>query len=146
MEEGLQAMILRFGTIFGVSRGMRFHTAVNKFCWQASFNEPITVWESAYNLKRPYLDLIDANAAILFLINKEMFDGSVFNIVTGNYTVKEVVQQIRNLKDLEIKFVDSKIINQLSYEVSTKKIENLGFSFKGDLTRGIKDTLDLLKH
>ena len=26
--------ILRFGTIFGYSPGMRFHTAVNKFCWQ----------------------------------------------------------------------------------------------------------------
>ena len=25
----------RFGTIFGASAGMRFHTAVNKFCWQA---------------------------------------------------------------------------------------------------------------
>jgi nucleoside-diphosphate-sugar epimerase len=43
-EEYLQALgetagprfvICRCGTIFGISIGMRFHTAINKFCWQA---------------------------------------------------------------------------------------------------------------
>ena len=29
-------VILRFGTIFGYSIGIRFHTAVNKFCFQAA--------------------------------------------------------------------------------------------------------------
>jgi nucleoside-diphosphate-sugar epimerase len=30
-REGLKFFIARFGTIYGTSRGMRFHTAVNKF-------------------------------------------------------------------------------------------------------------------
>ena len=30
-EKSLKAVTFRFGTIFGVSPGMRFHTAVNKF-------------------------------------------------------------------------------------------------------------------
>ena len=34
-DYGLNCIILRFGTIYGASIGMRFHTAVNKFCWQA---------------------------------------------------------------------------------------------------------------
>jgi len=34
-QRGLKAISCRFGTIFGASPGMRFHTAVNKFCWQA---------------------------------------------------------------------------------------------------------------
>jgi UDP-glucose 4-epimerase len=145
-EEGLEAIILRFGTIFGTSKGMRFHTAVNKFCWQASLGEPLTIWESAYNLKRPYLDLIDAAAALLFLIDLNKFDGNIYNVVTGNYTVKEVVDEIKKFSEVEIKFVSSKIINQLSYEVSTEKIEKIGFSFNGNLTRGIKDTLTLLNN
>ena len=33
--QGLQFGIFRFGTIYGTSPGMRFHTAVNKFCWQS---------------------------------------------------------------------------------------------------------------
>ena len=32
-------VILRLGTIVGVSNGMRFHTAVNKFCYQSSLNQ-----------------------------------------------------------------------------------------------------------
>jgi nucleoside-diphosphate-sugar epimerase len=145
-EEGLEAIILRFGTIFGISKGMRFHTAVNKFCWQASLGEPLTIWESAYNLKRPYLDLIDAASALLFLIDFNKFDGNIYNIVTGNYTVKEVVDEIKKFSEVEIKFVNSKIINQLSYEVSTEKIKKIGFSFNGNLTRGIEDTLTLLNN
>ena len=39
-KEGLRSISFRFGTIFGVSAGMRFHTAVNKFCWQASVGQP----------------------------------------------------------------------------------------------------------
>ena len=31
----LKFTTLRLGSIFGSSIGMRFHTAVNKFCWQA---------------------------------------------------------------------------------------------------------------
>ena len=145
-DEGLEAIILRFGTIFGISKGMRFHTAVNKFCWQASLGEPLTIWESAYNLKRPYLDLLDALSALLFLIDLNKFDGDIYNVVTGNFTVKEVVDEIKKFCEVEVKFVNSKIINQLSYEVSTEKIEKIGFSFKGNLTKGIEDTLTLLNN
>lgn len=66
LEDGLKAISCRFGTIFGASPGMRFHTAVNKFCWQAAMGQPITVWSTAYDQKRPYLDLFDAARAIAF--------------------------------------------------------------------------------
>ena len=42
--DGLKYVVLRLGTIFGVSPGMRFHTAVNKFIWQACMGQPLTVW------------------------------------------------------------------------------------------------------
>ena len=47
----------RFGTIAGVSKGMRFHTAINKFCLNAALNKDITVYQTAYNQYRPYLTL-----------------------------------------------------------------------------------------
>ena len=80
--EKLRAIICRFGTIYGFSPGIRFHTAVNKFCFQAVFNQKITIWKTAYNQKRPYLDLIDAVNAIAFIINQNIFDGEVYNILT----------------------------------------------------------------
>ena len=44
----LRFVTCRFGTIFGWSVGMRFHTAVNKFIWQAVNGAPITVWKTAW--------------------------------------------------------------------------------------------------
>lgn len=38
---GLKAVVFRFGTIFGASIGMRYHTAINKFCWQAVMAQPL---------------------------------------------------------------------------------------------------------
>ena len=139
---GLRMVICRFGTIFGWSIGMRFHTAVNKFIWQAAYGEPLTVWKTAWEQQRPYLDLSDAVRAIQHIIDTDMFDGETYNVVTRNFTVREVVEAIQQLiPNTQITFVDSKIMNQLSYEVDSSKFERMGFMPNGNLGRGIADTL-----
>ena len=146
LKEGLQGIILRLGTIFGTSPGMRFHTAVNKFCWQAVMGTPLTVWETAYNQKRPYLDLVDTIRAIAFFVTSNQFNGRVYNVVTLNATVKEVVNSIQEfIPNLKIKFVTNKIMNQLSYEVLPAHLNEENFIFKGNLKQGLKDTISLLK-
>ena len=145
-EKGLKAISCRFGTIFGASPGMRFHTAVNKFCWQAAMGLPITVWSTAYDQKRPYLDLFDASRAIAFIIRKDLFDGRIYNMLTHNATVRQVVETIREfVPDLQVTFVDNIIMNQLSYEVSCERFLSEGFAFAGDLRRGIGETIGLLR-
>ncbi len=67
-KQGLKFIICRFGTIFGTSIGMRFHTAVNKFCWHAVMGQPLTVWKTAMDQKRPYLGVKDAVRSINFII------------------------------------------------------------------------------
>jgi UDP-glucose 4-epimerase len=145
-NSGLKAVICRFGTIFGPSPGMRFHTAVNKFCWQAVMRQPLTIWRTAYDQKRPYLDLRDAVRAITHVIGRDLFDGSIYNVLTVNATVRDLVEAIgRLLPDLKLSFVDSPIMNQLSYEVSAQRFINRDFAFTGDLRRGIGDTIALLR-
>ena len=141
-KEGLEdSIILRLGTIFGTSPGMRFHTAVNKFCWQASLNQPISVWKTAMHQYRPYLDLNDACKAFIFFLKRQQTNSSTFNVNTANYTVSEILNSIKlNKPDIKIKFVNSKIMNQLSYLVLNKKIKALGFSFEGNLDAGITNT------
>ena len=145
-ENGLQAVILRFGTIFGYSPGMRFHTAVNKFCWQSVLNEPLTIWETAYEQKRPYLDLNDAVKALCFFIKEAIFDGEIYNVLTGNHSVKDVVDHIKsNIPGVSIDFVKNEIMNQLSYEVSVDKLKSKGFTFNGSLKKGIEETISVLR-
>jgi len=141
-KNSVSYICLRFGTIYGFSVGMRFHTAVNKFCWQAANDQQITVWKTAFDQKRPYLDLKDACRAIVFLIERNIFNNEVYNVLTHNLTVREVVNVLKRYKPkLKVKFVNSKIMNQLSYDVSNKKFQELGFKFKGNLDGSIKKTL-----
>jgi nucleoside-diphosphate-sugar epimerase len=141
----LDYIILRFGTIFGISKGMRFHTAVNKFCWQAVMKQPLTIWKTAYNQKRPYLDLEDGVNAISFLIKNNIFDKEVYNVLTKNLTVKNIVETIKQNVDLvDIDFVKTEIMNQLSYDVSNEKFKKLGFKFKGNEKQSIKETINLI--
>ncbi len=142
---GLRFFLARFGTIFGASPGMRFHTAVNKFCWQAASGQKLTVWRTAYEQKRPYLDLEDAVRAISFVIERRLFDNRVYNVVSLNATVRQIVESIRRyIADLQVEFVDTRIMNQLSYEVLDARFRAAGFQASGDLDRGVRDTLALL--
>ena len=72
-EKKLNYVILRFGTIYGVSKGMRFHTAVNRFCLDASLNKSISVYKTALNQFRPYLSLNDAFKLFKFTIENDFF-------------------------------------------------------------------------
>ena len=145
-REGLRFVTCRFGTIYGTSIGMRFHTAVNKFVWQACLGQPITVWRTALHQKRPYLELGDAVRALRFIVDGDRFDGRIYNVVTDNITVSDIVEVIRGfVPDLRVELVDSRIMNQLSYNVSAARFRALGFEFRGELKRSIGDTVTLLR-
>lgn len=138
-------VIFRFGTIYGSSPGMRFHTAVNKFCWQASLKEPITIWKNALKQHRPYLGINDACNAIFYIIKKEIFNNSTYNVLSQNKTVEDIIKIIRKkIKNLEIKFVDSKILNQQGYLVDMNKFKKTGFVYKDKIEKLIFEELNLL--
>ena len=145
-SKNLRFVTCRFGTICGISPGMRFHTAVNKFCWQAVMGQPLTVWRTALHQKRPYLAISDAVRAIKFILEHNLFDQRIYNVLTDNLTVHAIVELIKQqIPQLEIQFVDTEIMNQLSYEVSHLRFKNMGFEFTGSIEHCIQATLDLLK-
>jgi UDP-glucose 4-epimerase len=135
----------RFGTIAGVSKGIRFHTAVNKFCLNAAINEDIHVYKTALNQFRPYLSLSDALKSFKFCIEKDFFQNDIFNILSGNFTVNQILNIIKKYKKkIKVKLVDAAIMNQLSYHVSKKKIEKEGLYLNYNIENDIKNTLKLL--
>lgn len=140
-------LILRFGTIFGVSKGMRFHTAINKFCYESSLGNPITIWKQNYEHYRPYLGLEDAINAISFFMKKDSlsFWNETYNVLTGNYKLKNIVKDISKLIDIELNMVDTPLLNQFSYKVSDEKIRSIGFRPTSNLQESINKTLMLLK-
>ena len=142
----LRFFIGRFGTIYGPSIGMRFHTAVNKFVWQACMGQPLTVWQTALDQKRPYLDLHDAVRALKFVVARDLFDKQIYNVLTENLTVREIVDTIREfVSEVKVELVETRIMNQLSYTVDCAKFKSRGFEFTGDLRRGVGNSIAQLK-
>ncbi len=143
---GFRFVICRLGTICGISPGMRFHTAVNKFCWQAVMGQPLSIWKTALHQKRPYLTLGDAIASFFFIIKNNLFNRKIYNVLTDNLTVNAIVKFIEEYSpDPDIQFTNAQIMNQLSYEVSNKLFREQGFEFKGDIKQDIYETIHLLK-
>lgn len=146
-SNGLRFVSCRFGTIYGVSPGMRFHTAVNKFAWQACLGQPLTVWRTALHQRRPYLDLHDAVRALRFIVQTDRFDSQIYNVLTDNLTVNDVVEELRNLvPDTRVNLVDAQIMNQLSYTVKNDRFRALGFEFEGSYKQALQETVKLLKN
>jgi len=144
-DEGLRFVIFRMGTIFGPSVGMRFHTAVNQFCWRAVSGQPLEVWHTASHQFRPYLDVADAVRAMVFVLRHRQFDGHVYNVLTLNATVAHVVEVLSAfVPNLRINYVESPLMNTLSYHVDGTRFARLGFECSGSLERGIGDTIAML--
>ena len=137
----------RFGTIAGVSRGIRFHTAVNSFCLNAGIGEKIKVYKTALHQYRPYLSLEDAFKLFKFCIDKNFFENDIYNVVSNNFTVNQIINKIKKLKkNIKISYVNSAIMNQLSYHVDKKKLSNRGLFLNSNLDKDIADTLNLFKY
>ena len=65
----------------------------------------------------------------------------LFDVVTENLKVIEIVNEIKKHKKIKIKYVQTKMLNQFSYEVHSDKIINYGFKFKGKIFKDIENLL-----
>ena len=146
-SKNIKYITYRFGTISGVSNGMRFHTAVNKFCLNASLNNDINVYKTALNQYRPYLSLKDAFKVFKFTIENDFFKNDIYNALSENCTVNQILHKIKKFKKkIKVKFVYSKIMNQLSYHVDKSKLNKEGLYLKNKIISDIEDTMKLLKN
>ena len=137
----------RFGTIAGISKGIRFHTAVNKFCLNAALRKPIEVYKTAINQYRPYLSLKDAFKVFKFCIEKDFFENDIFNVLSENNTVGNILSKIKKYKKkVKVKFVHSEIMNQLSYHVDKSKLSSKGLRLNGKIEFDIRDTIKMLSN
>ena len=137
----------RFGTISGISKGMRFHTAINKFSLYAFLGQPLPIWKNMMNKPRPYLSLKDAFKVIKFTIENNFFNNETFNILSQHLTLKKIISYFKKYKKaIKIKYVKSKLINQYSYKVSNKKFSKRALMLKSNIHHDIKSTLKMFRN
>ena len=96
---------------------------------------------------RPYLSIRDSFKVFKFCLEKNFFENDIFNALSGNFTVNQILNKIKKIKKkIYVVYVNSPIMNQLSYHVDDKKIKNKGLILKSNIDVDIKDTLLLFKY
>ena len=123
---------------------MRFHTAINKFCYQAALNVPLTIWKQNYNQYRPYLGIHDCIKAINFFFDQNIYD-ETYNVITNNYKLKKIVDHIQTIKPVTLNMVNTPLLNQHSYKVDITKIVSLGFQPTDNLFEEIQHIMEMFE-
>jgi UDP-glucose 4-epimerase len=84
--------------------------------------------------------------AMHFILTRRQFDGRVYNVLTLNATVAHVVDVLVNfVPELGIAYVDSPLMNTLSFFVDNQRLTSLGFEVRGGLEDGIGATVAMLR-
>jgi UDP-glucose 4-epimerase len=142
-QNGLNATVLRLGTVFGYSIGMRFDTVVDRFTYLACIGMPLTVWESAQTEKRPYLHVLDAANALSFALTDKRVKNEVYNVVGENASMNRITSVISSeVPGTKVIITPTPNLNQLSYELDESKIERAGFKPRHTLEEGVREIVD----
>lgn len=136
----INSTVLRLGTVYGYSIGMRFDTVVDRFVYMACSGAPLTVWESAQNEKRPYLHLQDSCDALVYALNRDDMRSQTYNVVGENASINRITSVIsKQIPDLKIVVTPTPNLNQVSYELDASKISRLGFRPKHTMEEGVAE-------
>jgi UDP-glucose 4-epimerase len=142
-ERGLDVAVLRFGTVYGFAPGIRFDTVVNRFAFLAAIGSPLTVWKGAESALRPYLYVGDAVGALTLAARRKEAGGSVFNVVTENAALSDVVAAVKEtVPDCVVQYVEPPYQQQISYGLIDSKIRSLGYEPRGSLNIGVKEVVE----
>lgn len=114
--------ILRFGTMFGLSTRMRFDLVINLFLIQALYKKKITV--NGGEQFRPFVHVQDAAESLIFSLEHDLT--GTYNVVSENYSIKQVAEQIKKLTGCEID-ISNENEDRRNYKVSGAKIKQMGF-------------------
>ncbi len=137
---GMNSTVLRLGTVYGYSIGMRFDTVVDRFVYLACAGAPLTVWESAQREKRPYLHLQDSCRALIYALKRNDMKNQTCNVVGENASINRITGVItKEIPDVNVIVTPTPNLNQVSYELDASKIARLGFHPEHTMEEGVKE-------
>jgi nucleoside-diphosphate-sugar epimerase len=138
---------LRFATVYGVGRRMRFDLTVNEFSRDLWAERPLEVYGEQF--WRPYVHVGDAARAVreVLAAPAELVAGEVFNVGDSaeNYRKADLVRLItRRLGRGDVRFVH-RAEDPRDYRVSFEKIRGvLGFRPERRVPDGIDEVIEAL--
>ena len=144
-DKDFSVISLRKGTISGYSPRMRFDLIVNTMFKCAMKDRTIVV--NNPSIWRPLLSIRDAATAYIRAIEANENISGIFNVASGNYTVGEVGDMVRNAIEERTGRRVGLTINQVqdfrNYKVSVEKAKNvLSFHPADDVKSIVSNLVD----
>jgi nucleoside-diphosphate-sugar epimerase len=142
--DGIAVTCLRFATVYGASRRMRFDLTVNEFTRDLWAERPLEVFGAQF--WRPYIHVRDAARAVALVLARPEGEvaGRVFNVGHSdeNYTKGMLVDRIvQRLGRGEVRYVH-RDEDPRDYRVSFRRIaDELGFVPRMRVPAGIDEVL-----
>jgi nucleoside-diphosphate-sugar epimerase len=139
-----QPTCLRFATVYGVGRRMRFDLTVNEFTRDLWADRELEVFGEQF--WRPYIHVRDAGRAVLTVLQADSAKvaGKVFNAGRSgeNYRKLDLIDEVRKLTDKGNVSYVSRAEDPRDYKVSFDKIRaELGFETLMTVPDGIAEVL-----
>lgn len=145
-DKDFSPVLLRLGTIFGLSPRMRFDIIVNYLTQKAVKEKKISIFGG--NQWRPLLHVDDAARAFQLMLESplEKIERQIFNVALANLRIREIGAIIKkNLPETEVQVID-KLEDKRSYNVSLEKINRvLDFKAEKSIDMGIKEISEALR-
>jgi nucleoside-diphosphate-sugar epimerase len=140
LESGNRVLILRLGTLFGISdvhARLRVDLVLNLLTIRAVLEGQMSVFGGKQF--RPLLHVRDVSTAILPHIFNEK--EGIFNLGCENITIADLAERItRIVPNSSVNFTELSFQDSRNYRVSTEKSEkNLGFKPKYSIEDGIRE-------
>lgn len=144
---GLDAGIVRNGTVYGWSPRMRFDLVVNTFVKDALLTRRLELHGGGW-MWRPLVDVCDCADAMIAVMEApaEKIRGEVFNVLHSNYQIRELAMLVAGSVQLlgrEVKLEEAPLPDLVrDYECSNAKLSlTLGFNPSRSVVRAVEDLL-----
>lgn len=146
-DDSFEPVILRFGTIYGLSGRTRFDLVVNLLAAKAVVEGVITVYGK--DQWRPFLHVQDAATAVVLALSarSESIASTIFNVGCDeqNRTLGQIGELIRSMVPGSVLRCTEENVDRRNYRVEFRRIrEELGFGPSWTLQSGIQQVLDAI--
>ncbi len=104
-DSDIKVYVLRLGNVYGYSKSMRFDSVINKFMFEANFNNRLLIFGDG-NQMRSFIH-IDRMCTLLKEIGLSDLKPDTYNLVENSYSINHIVDELKGLyPDLEMIFAN----------------------------------------
>jgi nucleoside-diphosphate-sugar epimerase len=141
MARGLDATVLRFGTLYGYSWATRYDAFVNRLVYLAATGQAVTIYGSG-DQTRPVVHVNDAARSVAFCLESDVRTfGEIYNVLESNPAVMNVIDVLHELiPGIRVRYTDQDaMLSHFSFWADSTKISKVGWRPQTSLFSGMRE-------